>query len=86
MRIVLRIRAIDDCTASGINPCTPPSVKLRVDGIDPFVVAIRKRCDVAIDLPHLFKADIDAAYRRIPLAPEHRWAAAVAVKVMAMHS
>ena len=24
------------------------------------------RCDVAFDLPHLFKADIDAAYRRIP--------------------
>jgi len=29
-----KIRAIDDCTASGVNACTQPACKLRVDGID----------------------------------------------------
>ena len=28
--------------------------------------------------PGLFKADVDAAFRRVPLAPEHYWAGAVA--------
>ena len=31
-------------------------------------------------VPHLMKADIDAAYRRVPIAPEDRWAAAVVFK------
>ncbi len=28
-------------------------------------------------MPHLLKADIDAAYHRIPIMPEHRWEVAV---------
>ena len=33
------------------------------------------------EVPSLFKADVDSAFRRIPIAPEHRWAAGVAFKV-----
>ena len=28
--------------------------------------------------PHLWKLDIDSAFRRVPLAPDDRWASAVA--------
>ena len=31
-------------------------------------------------VPGLWKADVDAAFRRIPLLAEHRWAAAVVFK------
>ena len=31
-------------------------------------------------LPELFKVDIDSAFRRIPIKPQHRWAAAVAFR------
>ena len=30
----------------------------------------------------MFKADIDAAFRRIPVKPAHRWACGVAFRVM----
>ncbi len=33
------------------------------------------------EVPGLWKADIDAAFRRIPVRPEHRWACGVAFKV-----
>ena len=32
-------------------------------------------------IPGLFKADIDAAFRRIPVKPAHRWACGVAFRV-----
>ena len=32
-------------------------------------------------IPGLFKADIDAAFRRIPIKPAHRWACGVAFRV-----
>ena len=73
-----KIRAIDDCTASGVNSCTQPSSKLRVDGIDALVTAMRRFREASGKVPHLMKADIDAAYSRVPIAPEDRWAAAVA--------
>ena len=28
-----KIRAVDDCTVSGVNACTEPSVKLNVEGM-----------------------------------------------------
>lgn len=40
---------------------------------------VAPRCTfVAGTVPHLMKADVDSAFRRVPIAPAHRWAAAVA--------
>ena len=41
-------------------------------------VCLRRDCCV----PGLLKIDIDAAFRRIPLKPAHRWAAGVAFATM----
>ena len=74
----MKIRAIDDCTRSGINACTQPSVKLFVEGVDCLVEVLRRVFAITGKAPHLVKADIDAAYRRVPIDPADRWAAAVA--------
>ena len=75
--VVPKVRAIDDCTASGVNPCTQPAFKLKVDGVDSLLASMRRFRQASGKTPHLAKADIAAAYRRVPIAPEHRWAAAV---------
>ena len=33
------------------------------------------------ELPGLWKADVDAAFRRLPIKAEHRWAASVAFRL-----
>ena len=70
----VKIRCIDDETRAGVNPCTQPSEKLKLDGIDSLFHVVKWFVSVFGVAPHLFKADVDAAYRRIPVAPEHRWA------------
>lgn len=37
--------------------------------------------DIACVEPHLFKADIDSAFRRIPIAPEDQWMCGMVFKV-----
>jgi hypothetical protein len=49
-----------------------------MDSIDHLVAAIVIFKALAGCVPGLWKADIDSAYRRIPVAPEHRWAAWIA--------
>ena len=41
-------------------------------GADRLLQAARIFHDVSNKLPHLMKADIDSAFRRIPIKPEHR--------------
>jgi len=63
------------------------------DSTNGFVVRNEKMCHDTLDalhdacrvfvervgsIPGLFKADIDAAFRRIPVKPEHRWIAGIA--------
>ena len=73
----IKIRAIDDCTRSGINECCEPCRKLKVDGADALLASIRKFQSMTGISPELMKSDIDAAYRRVPIAPAHRWAAGI---------
>ena len=73
-----KVRAVDDETKAGVNACCSVAEKLSMDGVDLLVYLLRQfrgKCGV---LPHLWKADIDAAFRRLPLCVEHRWAAHVA--------
>ena len=52
-----------------------------MDGIDALGELLRRFWCIFGVLPFLWKADIDVAFRRLPLRPEHRWAACVAFVV-----
>ena len=73
-----KIRAVDDETRSGCNGCCQPCEKLSVDSIDSLVSLMQMFAKATGVLPHLMKDDINAAYRRVPLKPDHRWATWVA--------
>ena len=65
-----KIRPVDDATASGLNGCTRCAEKMRHDTVDMLVEAVRlERAAHGPALPHFWKADVDAAFRRIPLEP-----------------
>lgn len=53
---------------------------IRHDHLDQYTEMLRAFVAETSKLPHLWKADIDSAFRRLPLRAEHRWAAAVAFK------
>ena len=76
-----KVRPIDDLSISGVNICCQPSEKLQHDGIDALFMLTRAFVDETGVLPGLLKADIDSAFRRIPVMPCHRWAAGIAVLV-----
>ncbi len=67
-----QVRPIDDCSRSGINAATAPSEKLHYDGLDTVVAAIGHTREKLGGNLKLWKTDVDAAFRRIPIRPEHR--------------
>jgi len=71
----LKVRPVDDFTRSRVNGACAPAEKLSVEGADQLVAVARAFFELHGALPELWKADIDSAYRRIPLAPADRWAA-----------
>ena len=74
-----KIRPVDDATASELNGCTRCAEKMRHDTIDLLVEAARlERAAHGPALPHFWKADVDAAFRRIPLQPSSAHLAHVA--------
>lgn len=67
-----KLRAVDDCSRSFCNSAVVATERLHYDGLDTFLAALRQaRCKWGLEL-EMWKADIDSAYRRIPVAPEHR--------------
>ena len=68
----LRIRPIDDLTRSGCNAATSPSEKLQYESLDTLLAVGRAAGEAFGHDLSLWKADIASAYRRIPVAPEHR--------------
>jgi hypothetical protein len=73
-----KLRAIDDLSANGVNGCAQAEGKTRVDAIDQLV-----RCAVLLKMSSgrsvaFWKADIDAAFRRVPVQEKDKWAAWVA--------
>ena len=74
-----KIRSVDDETASGTNGCCIPGERLHNDRLDKLVACIQRFIMLCGSLPTLWKADIDAAYRRVPVMPAHRWLLWVAV-------
>ncbi len=67
-----KLRAVDDFTRSGCNPATVVTERLKYDSGDTFLALLRAaRKHLGHDLC-LWKADIDSAYRRIPVDPSDR--------------
>jgi hypothetical protein len=67
-----KIRPIDDLTRSGCNAATSPSEKLQYESLDTLLAVGRAAGEAFGHDLSLWKADIASAYRRIPVAPEHR--------------
>lgn len=64
-----------------VNGHTAMEEKLRhntLDNLSDGMIAHKRRIGKA---PGLFKADIDSAFRRVPIKPEHRWACGIAFMV-----
>ncbi len=62
---------------AGVNECCEPTEKWQHDAIDDLFLAARSLFEQTGRVPAMFKADIDAAYRRVPIKPSDRWAASV---------
>ena len=75
-----KIRCVDSCTESGLNPCTEATEHLSPDGLDTLFELMRYMWLYLGVVPHILKVDVDSAFRRIPICPEHRWAAHIAFK------
>ena len=73
-----KIRCVDSCTESGVNPCTQATEHLVPDGLDSLFEIMRWFANTLSVVPHVLKVDVDSAFRRVPIAPEDRWAAYVA--------
>ena len=68
-----KLRAIDNCTKSQVNPCARPCERLVCDRIDALVRLVQVTAAATGGrLIELWKADVDAAYRRIPVDPKQR--------------
>ena len=63
-----------------VNGSTVVPETIQHDHIDQLAVVLKGARERYGALPGIFKADVDAAYRRIPLDPAHRWAAAIAYR------
>ena len=57
---------------SGCNAATAPGEKLEYETLDLFVQAMRYAAQRSDEGLAMWKADIDSAFRRIPIEPEHR--------------
>ena len=55
-----------------MNGCCAQEEKLSNDGVDTLFQVARQFTELVGEVPSLFKADIDAAYRRIPLKVSDR--------------
>ena len=72
-----KVRCVDSCTESGINPCTESVEHLSPDGLDKLFEIMRWMWCYMNVLPQLLKIDVDSAFRRVPIRPDQRWAAYV---------
>ena len=73
-----KVRCVDSCTESGVNPCTQATEHLMPDGLDVLFEVMRWFAVVMCVIPHVLKVDVDSAFRRVPVAPQDRWAAYIA--------
>lgn len=75
-----KVRSVDHMTQSQVNCSTVVREKMRHDSLDVLFEIMRSMKLSSNEPLSLYKADIDSAYRRIPLRPEHRSYATIAFK------
>ena len=63
--------------AASINGHCVPSESLHHDHLDVLLATMARAKQLMGGTPAMFKADIDSAFRRIPICKEHWWAAVV---------
>ena len=68
----IKIRAIDDASASGLNGCCKPTEKLFCNNLDDLTEIAKLRHKQGEKKLCFWKADIKAAFRRIPISAEQR--------------
>lgn len=81
-----KLRAVDNFSWSpscegkvdSANGFTVVQEKMSHDTLDSLAEALALFMQHAGEVPALFKADVDSAYRRIPVKEDHRWVAGVA--------
>lgn len=65
-----KVRPIDNMAASGVNSATEVTEKLTCDTLDTLLESLKSMHRAAPGHSlKLYKADIDAAFRRVPLSP-----------------
>ena len=59
--------------ALSVNGYVLPTEKLRHDTLDALALSAAMFVELVGTVPALFKADVDSAFRRIPVKREERW-------------
>ena len=73
----VKLRMIDDFSRSGCNDAVRPCERLAYDGVDVLFALSQHLMSLQSAVLAPWKADIDSAYRRIPVHEEDLWAAHV---------
>jgi hypothetical protein len=63
--------------ADSVNGHYTPTVKITHDHLDGLLAAMRMHKQLIGSAPWLWKADVDSAFRRLPIRESHKWAAGV---------
>ena len=69
----IKIWACDDGAACGSNDCCSASERLHNDRHDYLSAVVQLFFAITSAVPAMWKCDVDAAFRRVPVHPEHRW-------------
>ena len=80
-----KLRPIDDFSRSGCNRATTVTEKLKYDSLDILIEALEQAHAKIGHVLHIWTVDIDSAFRRIPILPEHRQYAWVALRAQGMN-
>ena len=68
----LKLRAIDDFTRSSVNAHTRAGEKLKCDTLDAYFLLLKELSQQTAEISiQMWKADVDSAYRRVPVQPSH---------------
>eukprot|EP00973_Karenia_brevis_P078150 10853323-Karenia_brevis.AAC.1 len=70
-----------DGKAGSVNGHAQPEEQLKHDSVDCLAETLKVFKSELCEVPGLLKADIDNAFRRLPIFPGHRWACGVAVRM-----
>ena len=75
-----KVRAVDNMSESKVNEATVAQEKLKYTTLDYLFECMQHMMLISNCLLGLWKADVDSAYRRVPLLPRHRRHAKIAFK------